>query len=109
MGHDAITKAFSGIEAPIVAMNCLHAALQDALNRSIPKPRALAAIEIDPDAQHEILLMMDQAGEGCLFADLASFFDPALQGMMKNLKSANALDDLMPAIKSGRSVKVVGW
>ena len=33
MGHDTITTAFSGIEAPIVSMNCLHVALQDALNR----------------------------------------------------------------------------
>ena len=48
---DTVSTAFSGVDAPKVAMNCLHWRLESRLATQIPKTRTLFSIEWNQEAQ----------------------------------------------------------
>ena len=76
MEGDSVSTAFSGVDAPKVAMNCLHWCLESRLATQIPKTRTLFSIEWNQEAQKELLLLdvnrnkddhKDQSDMPCIF------------------------------------------
>eukprot|EP00959_Pyramimonas_sp_CCMP1952_P391629 8206996-Pyramimonas_sp.AAC.2 len=72
-----MSTAFSGVDAPGVARNELARELESRLpGVFIRKPPTLHRIEIDSQAQSELLTMPDE--DACVFKDVCEFFHPQL-------------------------------
>ena len=97
-----MSTAFSGIEAPGVARNCQAIAVTARTGRQI-RPVTLSTIEIDKEAQQELLIQQN----GCVFEDLNDFYVPFLQPVVRQLLKtpAKAYDVLKPSVVAGVAVR----
>ena len=68
----------------------LHLELQRRLGRQLSAPKFLYAVEWDSEAQQELLLLMEDSHDSCIFQAMASFYRPELQSIVTQLKSKPA-------------------
>ena len=112
MEGDTVSTAFSGVDAPKVAMNCLHWRLESRLATQIPKTRTLFSIEWNQEAQKELLLLdmkrnkndnTDQSDMPCIFGDMSDFWQADLKPVIEQLKQqpTMAVEVLAPRISAG--------
>lgn len=116
MQADTMSTSFSGVEAPRVALNCLHWRLEERIGAKIPKPANLFMVEWDKEAQEELKLLdldchSSVADRPCLFSDISAFWSPDLQPIIHQLKSkpTMAVDVLAPRIAQGNATTRVAY
>jgi len=110
LARDDSSTAFSGVEAPQTAKTFLRLRLETYLGITIPCPPHKFAIEVDTEAQYEILSHPDSPD--CLFGDIGQFWVPAVQDILAGMKrrgEAITVGKLLPITKSRKAVRLKGW
>eukprot|EP00973_Karenia_brevis_P016225 2221254-Karenia_brevis.AAC.1 len=109
LGRTNYTTAFSGIDAPGVALGVLTCCLQDRLpNKSVNKPRHLSGVEWVGNVRDELL--HHPSAPECLFEDITDFLQVELRSTIQELKKQKGditFDDLVPLIEEAH--KSEGW
>ena len=114
---DSLSTSFSGVDAPMVALKCLHWRLEQRLSTKLPKPTNLFMIEWNKEAQEELKLMSSEGGSipekdrPCLFEDIGAFWQADLQPIVEQLmkQPTMSVDVLAPRISNGTASTRVAY
>ena len=93
---DTVSTAFSGVDAPGTAMNCLRFAAQSQLGHEVRPGRIFHRIEWDAQCQEELKLMAAHQhpkveDRPCLFGDISAFWAPDLKPVICQLQNNPAM------------------
>ena len=108
---DTVSTAFSGVDAPGTAMNCLRFATQSRLGHEVRPGRIFHHIEWDAQCQEELNLMAAHQhpkveDRPCLFGDISAFWAPDLKPVICQLQNnpAVATEVLAARVAAGTAV-----
>ena len=111
---DSVSTSFSGIDAPRVAVNCLHHSLEQRLSTKLPKTHNLFHIEWDGEAQAELAMFdadVPLEERPCCFSNISDFWQADLKDVIEQLKEkpTMAVEILAQRISDGTATCRVAY